>query len=67
MEFGIKRPPKNILIYRMGSIGDTIVALPCFKLIASPEKMRPRCFCNRPAVYASEIDTADVATSYRRC
>lgn len=25
---------KRILIYRLGSIGDTVVALPCFKLIA---------------------------------
>src|ERR1700730_3389679 len=25
---------KNVLIYRLGSLGDTIVALPCFHLIA---------------------------------
>jgi heptosyltransferase-3 len=25
---------KNILIYRIGSLGDTVVALPCFRLIA---------------------------------
>jgi ADP-heptose:LPS heptosyltransferase len=26
-------PPKNILIYRLGSLGDTVIALPCFHLI----------------------------------
>ncbi len=26
-------PPNNILIYRLGSLGDTVVALPCFRLI----------------------------------
>ena len=26
-------PPHNILIYRLGSLGDTVVALPCFHLI----------------------------------
>lgn len=26
-------PPDNILIYRLGSLGDTVVALPCFHLI----------------------------------
>ena len=25
--------PENILIYRLGSLGDTVVALPCFHLI----------------------------------
>ena len=33
MDFEVKRR-KNVLIYRIGSIGDTIVALPCLKLIA---------------------------------
>lgn len=28
------RDIKKVLIYRLGSIGDTVVALPCFKLIA---------------------------------
>jgi len=27
--------PKRVLIYRLGSLGDTIVALPCFHLIAA--------------------------------
>jgi ADP-heptose:LPS heptosyltransferase len=26
-------PPENILIFRLGSLGDTLVALPCFNLI----------------------------------
>ena len=26
-------PPNNILIYRLGSLGDTVTALPCFHLI----------------------------------
>ena len=26
---------KKIVIYRLGSIGDTVIALPCFKLIRS--------------------------------
>ena len=26
-------PSNNILIYRLGSLGDTVVALPCFHLI----------------------------------
>ncbi|MDR3456894.1 MAG: glycosyltransferase family 9 protein [Verrucomicrobiae bacterium] len=26
-------PPNNILIYRLGSLGDTVIALPCFHLI----------------------------------
>jgi len=26
-------PPSNILIYRLGSLGDTVIALPCFHLI----------------------------------
>ncbi len=28
-----KPPPENVLIYRLGSLGDTVVALPCFHLI----------------------------------
>ena len=32
-----KRPIRKVLIYRLGSLGDTVVALPCFHLIA-------RCF-----------------------
>jgi len=32
-----KRPIRKVLIYRLGSLGDTLVALPCFHLIA-------RCF-----------------------
>jgi heptosyltransferase-3 len=32
-------PPSNILIYRLGSLGDTVVALPCFHLI---RKVYPR-------------------------
>src|SRR5580658_1198991 len=28
-------PPENILIYRLGSLGDTVIALPCFHLIRS--------------------------------
>lgn len=31
------RPERRVLIYRLGSLGDTVVALPCFHLIA-------RCF-----------------------
>lgn len=27
------RPPSNILIYRLGSLGDMVIALPCFHLI----------------------------------
>jgi ADP-heptose:LPS heptosyltransferase len=34
MDFEVNRPSKNVLIFRIGSIGDTIVALPCLKLIA---------------------------------
>jgi ADP-heptose:LPS heptosyltransferase len=26
-------PPDNVLIYRLGSLGDTVIALPCFHLI----------------------------------
>src|ERR1700728_5431181 len=26
-------PPRDILIYRLGSLGDTVVALPCFHLV----------------------------------
>ena len=33
MDFEVKKR-NNVLIYRIGSIGDTIVALPCLKLIA---------------------------------
>jgi ADP-heptose:LPS heptosyltransferase len=33
-------PHGNILIYRLGSLGDTIIALPCFHLI---RKTYPRC------------------------
>jgi heptosyltransferase III len=32
-------PPHNILIYRLGSLGDTVIALPCFHLI---RKVYPR-------------------------
>ncbi len=32
-------PPSNILIYRLGSLGDTVIALPCFHLI---RKVYPR-------------------------
>jgi heptosyltransferase III len=32
--FGSKEPmPKRVMIYRLGSIGDTVIALPCFKFI----------------------------------
>jgi heptosyltransferase-3 len=34
MDFEVKRPSKNVLIFRIGSVGDTIVALPSLKLIA---------------------------------
>jgi heptosyltransferase-3 len=30
----VPNPKENILIYRLGSLGDTIVALPCFHLVA---------------------------------
>ncbi len=31
--------PRNLLVYRLGSLGDTVVALPCFHLI---RKLHPR-------------------------
>ncbi len=34
---------KRVLIYRLGSIGDTVVALPCFKLIARVFPEAERC------------------------
>lgn len=38
---------KNILIYRLGSLGDTVVALPCFHLIVRAFPSATRCLlCN---------------------
>jgi heptosyltransferase III len=34
VDVGVKDTTANLLIYRIGSIGDTVVALPCLKLIA---------------------------------